>query len=561
MKSGRTRSTLLFASGILLAGAMHVLDRLCNEHLANLGTAEGSALPAFGSTVMFVLNFAIYCALLLWWIRSVYTRLLPSTARSCILTAGGMMLLFLLIRSVKYRLTEYASLLEHICWYAFYVPMAFIPALFLATCLCMEPERRGRMTLMRVTLIAAGLISLLVATNDLHFLMFRPIGTEVQGGVWNSYKLGPLWYVTYGFVIVCVLLGLTLLALADRRRHSGRKMLLPALILLMMLTVLLLADRPLSRAMLASPWTFPDAATFCMLGIFESCIRSRLIPFNENYIDYFAQMRLPAEITDSRQRTVYRTSIAVTADPAARSAALSAPILLQDGRTRLSGKRISSGYAFWASDESTLQALNRELAEANEVLETENDLLRYEAEQAEERLRVDTRNRLYAEADASVQDTQRKIGESLQQLQPEREDYAETLAKILLMNAYIKRKTNFVLQAAECASVTARELYLALEESSRFLCLCGMDAATEQKTDRAFSNAEAAALYDSFERLAEAFAEQARHVLILLTDEGLRLMADCVEPFELPELPAAAETSIEDGLLYLTLRAKEGGAA
>ena len=37
-------------------------------------------------------------------------------------------------------------------------------------------------------------------------------------------------------------------------------------------------------------------------------------------------------------------------------------------------------------------------------------------------------------------------------------------------------------------------------------------------------------------------------------------MADCVEPFELPELPAAAETSIEDGLLYLTLRAGKGGA-
>ena len=558
-KRGKWRLPL-FVGGILLAGAMHVFDRLCNEHLNTLPNAAGSALPAFGSTVMFVLNFAIYCALLLWWIRSVYTRLLPSTARRCMLAAGVMMLVFLLIRSVKYRLSAYASLLEHFCWYAFYVPMTFIPALFLATCLCMESERPGRKTEIRLTLSAAGLISLLVATNDLHKWMFVPIGTEVQGGVWRSYTPGPLWYVTYGFVIVCILLGLALLALADRRRHSGRRMLLPALLLLGMLAILTLADRPLSRAMLASPWTFPDAATFCMLGIFESCIRSRLIPFNENYIDYFAQMRLPAEITDSRQRTVYRTSIAVTADPAARSAALTAPILLQDGRTRLSGKRISSGYAFWASDESTLQALNRALEDANEVLETENDLLRYETEQAEERLRVDTRNRLYAEADASVQETQQAIAALLQRLQPEREDYAETLAKILLMNAYIKRKTNFVLQAAERDTVTATELYLALEESSRFLCLCGVDASAEQKAERTFSNAEAAVLYDSFERLAEAFADRARHLLILLTDEGLRLMTDCEQPFDLPALSAAAEASNEDGLLYLTLRAGKGGA-
>jgi len=551
----------LFVGALLLAGALHVLDRLCNAYLEDLGTAAGSALPGFCSTLLFVLNFAIYTALLLWWTQSVYTRLLPSPARRCILAAGAMMLLFLLIRSVKYRLAVYASLLEHFCWYAFYVPMAFIPALFLATCLCMEPERRGRKTEIRLTLIAAALISVLVATNDLHFWMFRPIGSEVQGGVWNSYTLGPLWYLTYGFVIVCVLLGLTLLALADRRRHSGRRTLLPALILLGMLAILTLADRPLSRAMLASPWTFPDAATFCMLGIFESCIRSRLIPFNENYIDYFARMRLPAEITDPMQRTVYRTASAIEADPAARSAALTAPMLLPDGHTRLTGKRISSGFAFWAGDESTLQSLNRALEEANEVLETENDLLRFETEQAAERLRVDTRNRLYAEADASVQDTQRKIGALLQRLQPERTDYPETLAKILLMNAYIKRKTNFVLQAAERESVTANELYLALEESSRFLCLCGVDASTEQKTERDFLNAEAAVLYDSFELLTEAFAEQAQHLLVLLTDEGVRLMADCALPFSLPNVPAEAELSEEDGLLYLTLRTKEGGTA
>lgn len=561
MKKVRTRRTVVFVVAILLAGAIHVLDRMCNQYLNTLPSTDGSMLPAFGSTVLFVLNFAIYSALLLWWMQSVRTRLLPSTARSCILAAGGMMLLFLLIRSVKYRLTEYASLLEHICWYAFYVPMAFIPALFLATCLCMEPERRGRKTQMRLTLCAAVVISLLVATNDLHFQMFRPIGSEVQGGVWNSYTLGPLWYITYGFVIVCVLLGLTLLALADRRKHSGRRTLLPALILLAMLAMLSLADRPLSRAMLPSPWAFPEAAVFCMLGIFESCIRSRLIPFNESYIAYFAQMRFPAEIADPAQHTVYRTASAIEADAAARQEALTAPILLPDGHTRLSGKRISSGYAFWTGDESTLQALNRALEDANEVLETENDLLRYETEQAAERLRVDTRNRLYAEADASVQETQRKIGALLQRLQPEREDYAETLAKTLLMNAYIKRKTNFVLQAAERDKVTAKELYLALEESSRFLCLCGVEASAEQKTERDFPNAEAVALYDSFERLAEMFAEHAQHLLVLLTDEGLRLMADREQAFLLPDLPAVAEVSNEDGLIYLTLRAKKGGAA
>ena len=75
----------------------------------------------------------------------------------------------------------------------------------------------------------------------------------------------------------------------------------------------------------------------------------------------------------------------------------------------------------------------------------------------------------------------------------------------------------------------------------------------------AAGNAEAAALYDSFEQLAEALAAQTRHLLILLTDEGLRLMADCAGPLDLPPVSADVERSNEDGLLYLTLRARKGG--
>ena len=78
----------LFVGGIVLAGALHILDRLCNSYLEALGTAAGSALPGFCSSLLFVLNFAIYAALLLWWTQSVYTRLLPSPAAASSPPAG-----------------------------------------------------------------------------------------------------------------------------------------------------------------------------------------------------------------------------------------------------------------------------------------------------------------------------------------------------------------------------------------------------------------------------------------------------------------------------------------
>ena len=57
---------------------------------------------------------------------------------------------------------------------------------------------------------------------------------------------------------------------------------------------------------------------------------------------------------------------------------------LQEGLW-LHGKAVSAGNVFWAEDESALKRMRRELEDANETIEMENDLLRYENEQKEER--------------------------------------------------------------------------------------------------------------------------------------------------------------------------------
>lgn len=554
----RTRITALYIGGFLLGGLLHFLDSLLNELLKTLPGAEGSALPGLGSTALFVLNLTVYCLMLLWWMQSVHTRLLPSRGRVCTLSAGVLMLAFLLIRSVKYRLATLGSLLEHTCWYAYYVPLVLIPALFLMTCLDMEPERKNRPMLFRLVLCLALGVVLCIVTNDLHRWMFRPLGDVTATGGWGSYLVGPLWYICYGFIILCILLGLVVLALANRRRHGGRKAMLPALLLLGMLGMLQVVDRHVLTN--NAPWQFPETAVFCMLGIFESSIHSRLIPYNENYVEFFTQTLLSAEITDPSLHTVYATQTPIYASETQRRQALDAPLLL-DADTRLFGKKISAGYAFWTGDGSTLRRLNEELADANDVLKTENELLRYETEQAAKRLHVDARNQVYAKAAAEVYGCQKKIAALLDRLHPGSPEYPAVLANILLLNAYVKRKTNLVLQAAERDSVSAQELFLALDESAHFLSLCGVRSSAEQKTTREFPAAEATALYDSFELLAEFFVGKAVNLLALLTDESLRLVVECPLPQQLPPTPAVHTRTEEDGLLYLTLCAKGGGAA
>ena len=547
--------TALFAAGFLLAGALHVLDKLLNMALMPESAASVSAVLAFGSTALFVLNLAIYMALLIWWLQSVHRRLLPSKGRSYLLLAAGFMLLFLLERAVKYRLVEYGSLLEHVCWYAYYIPLVMIPALFLLACLCMEPTIRCASALRRgVWIISASLI-LGVSSNDLHRLMFYPLDSGYQGGAFGTYAEGLLWYLVYASVILFSLLGVVLLVRASRS-HGRRRALLPVLLLVLTMGMMYLVDAIFGRYGIPAPYFFPETFIFGMLALFESCIRSRLIPSNENYEGFFSQMELAAEITDASFRPVYHTAQPVDASDDQRAEALHAPLLL-DRNTRLYVRRLGAGYVFWTGDESTLRRLNEELEDAAEVLETENELLRYENEQKEKRARVDARNRVYAKAAAEVYDTQKKIAALLDRLGTGADAEKGTLARILFLNAYVKRKTNFVLLSSERDTVSAEELYLALEESARFLCLCGIDASVLKCANRDFSILETAALYDSFQILTEALLDHTGHLMITLTDDALRLTAESEPPESLPEIPAVFAAESEGGQIYLTVLPRE----
>ena len=555
------RDVFLFVAGFLLAGALHLLDRHFNALLLE-ETPDGSAALAFGSTVLFVLNLAIYCFLLLRWTLSVYTRLLPSRSRAYLMGAAAMMLVFLLIRSIKYRQAAYNSPMEHFLWYAYYVPLLAVPGLFLLTCLRMEPKRKGGVLLTHLVWGIMLVMILLVATNDLHRWMFSPRCEEV-GGSWSSYKNEPLWYIYYGVVILYAVAGLVLLvvqALRHGGRHVWRRTLLPVLLTLLTPALLRVSDRFLFQRRAAFPWAFPEMAVFCMLGILESCIRSRLIPFNENYERFFEKLQLSAEVTDPSLHPVFTTAAPFSATDEQRRASLHEPLLL-DEDTRLFGRALPAGYAFWTGDERTLRLRNKTLAETAELLESENELLRFETEQLLERARVDVRNSVYARAAAEVYDTQKEIAALLTRLEPDAPDYAQTLAAILLRTAFVKRQTNFVLQGAERETVTAQELCLALEESARFLALCGVQASVEQKSDCDCNVRDALRLYRSFEALIERMPGRTNDLLITLTPDALRLMADCPPPETLPQTPDAVDAVFEDGQLYLTVRIGKGGAA
>ena len=181
---------------------------------------------------MFTVNFAIYASLLLFWMQSVWERLLPTRARTYMLASSILMLIHLLLRVYKYRVAN-AAVLDRYTVYVYYVPLMLIPAFFLMTCIYIrrgEGNGKGKEALL---LIPAAVLLLMALTNDLHGFVYVPEVSLPEFAVdTGTYSYGPGFYLLYIWMIVAVLTGVTLLFLTTRKKSiQGLFKLLTALLI------------------------------------------------------------------------------------------------------------------------------------------------------------------------------------------------------------------------------------------------------------------------------------------------------------------------------------------
>ena len=240
-----------------------------------------------------------------------------------------------------------------------------------------------------------------------------------------------------------IIVGLILLVRANRRFGELKKILLPFVFLLTMLALVLI-DKTLNWVRLPSMFTAPEIVSFGMVGIFESCVRNRLIPYNENYGGFFAQMRFPALITDRELHAAHCSAEPVNASAQQLRSAPDKPVYI-DADTKLTGRSIAGGCAFYTEDESELHRMNERLTEANELIASENDLIQAENELKTRQAAVDSRNFIYAQIAERMLPYHRRALAMLDEMQPDAPDFRERVARLNLLNAYIKRGTNLLL--------------------------------------------------------------------------------------------------------------------
>ena len=467
----------------------------------------------------------------------------------------------------------------------------------------MEANARGVLLRNLCVFLPPCLLSLLVMANDLHALVYVPLVDlpefELATG---TYRLGPVFYLLYVWMVLAAALGLFFLF--REIGHVSRKalrLLLAAVICwygLILLNVLVLDHFTKYRL-----FNVPEIHIFSMLGVIEICIRFRLIPFNENYAGFFRSLRIPALITDRELVPAYQSS-ATWSVPERTGQQGSSAWTRREDETRLSenegqmqedearlsedeksfpglsklevfeknnlqvalrepvelpsdwklfGREIRAGYAFWAEDESAVHRAQERLVEANALLEEENDLIRAETEQKEKRAYLQSRHRIYHEIAAELYPCQKRIEELLEWARPGTDDFRKCIAKVSVLNAYVKRKTNLLLLAAEAEELGIGELFLALTESANYLTLAGLTMTAQGPSEGRRPAGQILALYDSFEGIAEQLLGKAPSLMVSWNGDGLRLAAEVEELPKTDKLPLCVRCRKDEGILYMDM--------
>ena len=534
---------LIYLVGILAAGTCHVFGK--------------SGVPVL-DTILFCLNFTIYAVLILVWIISLIRRLLPSKPRRYMLFTGMLMLLFLVLRGIVYRVVTYDNpVLERYIWYSYYVPMSFGAALFFLVGLCFGKHRQIKPATQMLVFIPALLFSVGFLTNDVHRLAFVSL-TDHWVDIIREYRRGIFYYLFAAYAAVLVISALVLL-IRVMRAQNARGAAAPAVVAFAVFIGVALGMMGVSALLgkgIRSPFNEPEMVIFSVLAVYECCIRTGLIPHNRNYPGFFGSMHYPAVITDAGLNTVYHTGQPVDAQKEMLKSAKAQPVALDEDRT-LTGKSIKGGYAFWVEDESELHRMNDRLRDANETLALENELIEKENELLREIAAVEMRNRIYAEVAERMYPAQKRIATLLQSTSPDAADFKNTFAKISVINAYIKRASNLMLMEDTNGCIPLAELEAAVKESAIYLKHLGVEMQVESFEEGLFQKSIALEVYENFETILETIAANCTAMRVQYRNGCLHIKTDCAQNLVFAESTLPVESAMEGGTLHIAVK---GGA-
>ena len=525
--------------------------------LRQIGFRVDDPLDWFCSFIRSVIYIGLFTA----WGVSVRGRIIQPQVRRYLTAISALMVFWMAVRSIRYLLAQDPWVMRHL-WYLYYLPMLFIP--FLAVFIAMSLGRTESFRLPKWTkllYIPTAALLLPVLTNDLHQLVFVFPADAV---VWmDDYHYAIGYFLTVGWMILCTVTALVTMLVKCRVPHSRKVLTMPfvPVILAIIYGALYIARVPLLK-MMAGDMT----VVFCLLftAVLESCIQCGLIQANAHYRELFDASTVGAQITDTEYRVVLSSGAAQAVNIETRRKTQQAPVMLEGG-IRLSGAPIKNGHVIWTEDISPLIKVLADLEEAKENLQDNKDILEEEHALKEREAHIAEQERLYH---IIQRDTEKQIllmDEMIGQAENagSDEERRHILKKMLVIGAYLKRRSNLVFLSDKDSVLEAKELELSVGESINNLETFGVTCGFISELTGTVLAINVIAMYDFFEEIAERSLDRMSSILV---HAGIKadliffsVDTDSVSDFSDLASDTVEAVQDEDGEWKLTLRLDRGG--
>lgn len=507
----------------------------------------------------------LYIVLFATWGLSAYSRIIQPVTRRYLSEIAFLMVFWFVIRSLKFHIVSselYPNIMRYL-WYLYYLAILFIPLLAVFVAISIGKSENYRLSKKATLLyIPTTVLFLLVITNDLHQLVFTFPKDAV---VWTDDKYG--YTVVYYFLILwlffCALTMFTVMY--KKRRVSGTKrmILLPCIPLVALVFYLILYFFRIEwLQFIAGDMT----AVMCLMyaATLEICIQCGFIQANTHYMELFDASTVGAQITDKEYHVLRSSRAAKDMDTKVLCQTARGPVMLNDG-IRLSGAPIRVGYVVWTEDISPLLKVLDELEEVKENLEDSNTILEEEHALKKREAHIMEQDRLYTIIQRDTAHQIRLLDHMIEQVETvtRDEERKQLLRKMLVIGAYLKRRSNLVFLADKSSTLDAKELALTLGESLDNLETCGISCGFQMDLKEPVLSDQMIAMYDFFEKVVERSLDCTYSITVYAgkTDDFLFLRVNTDADTDFSDLASdmVKTERDEDEEWRLTLRLSIGG--
>ena len=444
--------------------------------------------------------------LVILWAITVQKRITDDRLRSLMLLLAAALLLHFFLQFLRYDLFDGNTTARRYLWYAYYIPLTAQPLLFFFIAVGIYRPKEKPLPRPYYLLVVLGIILALGAlTNDLHFSL-KAFPTGVMDDTGDEVN-GWLYYLVQIFIYGLYALSLGVIVKKNLRYVVRKYRWLTIFPFLIAALYFLLFPLDLYRCLFHTRlWNAGEMLGFCIIATLEVCIQVGMIPENRGYERLFSAAYLPAVILDGAGGLVYRTAAANYPFP-------------QSEDVKIVSHPISGGSVEYLVDIKPVRDLNQQIAERSQQIETRNAYLAEEARIKKERVELETKTRLYENISGIVTPQLARIDELLNA--PEGCGIKE-LAKIAVLKAYIKRRSNMEL-LADGGTLTVLELSSAVAESLDYVQLLDANTATSAVGSGSYPAQMIVAAYEHIEAVIENCMDTLSAIIVAIRADDAAL--------------------------------------